>query len=134
MSLWVRNFNNTVKDGSSLLYNVSHLSGDLKELDWNIWRLLHSHVWHLVLWSFKEPGPNIAVSPQATLCIFMWSLKVLSIFSMVSSKYSYFLSVISGHQDMYIKRDSQIEATSHFMTYNCKSLRHIHACHILSKS
>lgn len=84
---------------------------------------------------FQRTGET-AVSPQATLSISLWSLEVLSISSMVFFKYSYFLSVISGHQKVYLKRDSQMEATSHFIPYNCKSLRHtpVTFCQSLYKS
>lgn len=89
-------------------------------------RLLYSHVWQSMLGRFKELGPDTAVAPQATFSISLWFLKMLSSALCLSSTHNSYMSS-QGTQDMCLKRDSKVEATSHFMT--CKSLWHV--CHIL---
>lgn len=97
----------------------------LKWWVWNIWRLIYSHLWQLVVGRrFKWLEPGTVVAPQATLSLCV-SQSVFS--SMVSSSTHNFYTSFQGTQDMYIKKDSKVEAISHFMSY--KSLWHV--CHIL---
>lgn len=78
---------------------------------------------------FKELEPDTAVALQATLSIFMLSLKVFSPAWCLLRTYISYMSSQST-QGMFLKRQS---GTSYFMTYTCK-FSQWKVCHIFSGS
>lgn len=70
---------------------------------WNHPKLTHSHIWKLMLGRLKQLGSGTAVSPRASLSIFMWSLHVVSLaWWPLGSQTSYVMAL--GSQGRCLKR------------------------------